>query len=87
MILIVGLRAKKLFSPLYMQVKELSDFGNRVRSLRLERGLTQVQLGNIANFDRNYIGMVERGERNPSLINLHRIAKAFRISMSELFDY
>ena len=70
-----------------MQVKELSDFGKRVRSLRLERGLTQVQLGNIANFDRNYIGMVERGERNPSLINLHRIAKAFGIPMSELFDY
>lgn len=70
-----------------MQVKELSDFGKRVRSLRLAKGLTQVQLGEIANFDRNYIGMIERGERNPSLINLHRIAKALNISLSELFDY
>ena len=70
-----------------MQVKELIDFGKRVRSLRLAKGLTQVQLGEIANFDRNYIGMIERGERNPSLINLHRIAKALNISLSELFDY
>lgn len=60
-------------------------FGSRVRELRKSRGLSQEAFADIAGLDRSYIGGVERGDRNISLINIKRISVALGISMEELF--
>lgn len=62
-------------------------FGERIRVLRLEQKWSQEELADKAGFHRTYIGMVERGERNPSLVNIHRFAITFKINLKELFDY
>lgn len=63
----------------------LISFGKRVKELRKQQGLSQENLALICDLDRSYIGGVERGERNISLINLFKIAKALDISLSDLF--
>lgn len=65
----------------------LIAFGLRVKALRLKRNLTQVQLADKGGFDRNYIGMIERGERNPSLINLQRLADSLEVELSILMKF
>ncbi len=67
-----------------MEGSILLKFGQRVRELRTERNLTQQQLADISGLHKNYIGMVERGERNPSLVNIEILAKSFEINISEL---
>lgn len=69
-----------------MKKEILIKFGNQVRQLRKERRLSQQQLADITGFHRNYIGMIERGERNPSLVNMEVFATAFGISLSELIS-
>ena len=59
-------------------------FGARMRQIRKLRGLTQEALALSCNLDRSYIGGVERGERNVSLVNIHRIAKALGVRPYEL---
>lgn len=67
--------------------KYLVQFGKYLRTLRKERALTQLDLAVKGGFDRNYIGMLERGERNPSLLNLIRLADALEISIYELMKF
>ncbi len=64
----------------------LIKFGQRIRTLRKERSLNQEQLAELTGFHRNYIGMIERGERNPALKNIQIFAEKFEISLSELFN-
>lgn len=63
----------------------VKKFGKRVRQLRLERGLTQEALGNKCDLDLTYIGRIERGEQNSSLIVIGAIAKGLGVSLEELF--
>lgn len=65
----------------------LVRFGKRIRELRRGRELSQKQLGELTGFHHNYVGMIERGERNPSLENIAVFANAFEISLSELFTF
>lgn len=65
----------------------LIQFGSRIRELRKDKGLSQEQLAELTGFHRTYIGMVERGERNPALINIEIFAKTFKISLAELFIF
>lgn len=67
-----------------MEESILIKFGQRVRELRQEKNLTQQQLADISGLHKNYIGMIERGERNPSLVNIEILSKSFEISISEL---
>lgn len=62
------------------------SFGERVRLLRNARGISQEQLALVCGLDRTYIGGVERGERNVSLINIYKIAVALDVSVKELFN-
>ena len=62
----------------------LLAFGSGVRRLRVERGMSQEQLAELAGLNRTYLGDVERGERNVSLINIHRIARALDVPTGEL---
>lgn len=61
-------------------------FGNHVRRLRLDRRLSQEKLAELADLHRNYVGGVERGERNIALINILRLARALRVKPAHLFD-
>jgi transcriptional regulator with XRE-family HTH domain len=66
----------------------LRKFGKRVQELRLQKGITsQIALANKAKMDRTYIGGIERGERNLSLENIEKIAKALNIKLEELFKF
>ncbi len=60
----------------------LQTFGQRVRTLRQRKGLTQETLADGAGLDRSYIGGVERGERNVPLANIQKIAKVLGVSVS-----
>ena len=60
-------------------------FGQRVRELRKEKGFSQEALALTCDIDRTYIGGVERGERNVSLLNIQKIADALGVSARELF--
>lgn len=61
-------------------------FGERVRALRQERGLSQERLAEMAGVHRTYLSSLERGERNVSLDNIHAIAEALGVSPAELFE-
>ena len=61
-------------------------FGRRLRKLRTEKGLSQEALALDCDLDRTYIGGIERGERNVSLINIEKIAAALGIPVRELFS-
>ena len=64
----------------------LIRFGDKVRKLRKERAISQEELAHQANLHRTYIGMIERGEKNITLINIKKIANAFNITIKALFD-
>jgi transcriptional regulator with XRE-family HTH domain len=65
----------------------LKIFGNRLRNLRKERNFTQADFSKKTGLHKNYIGMIERGERNPSLVNIEIIAKGLDISISDLMNF
>jgi transcriptional regulator with XRE-family HTH domain len=61
------------------------SFGKAVRQRRHKLGVSQEAFADLCDLDRTYVGGIERGERNVALINIQKIARAFRISISELF--
>lgn len=64
----------------------LRRFGDKVRRLRLRKGITsQMELALKTGLDRTYIGGIERGERNVALRNIEKIAKALGVPIEELF--
>jgi transcriptional regulator with XRE-family HTH domain len=65
----------------------LRQFGNRIRALRQKRGWSQEELAHQCQLDRSYIGGVERGQRNVSLMNVQKIAKALNVPLRVLFDH
>ncbi|MBR7782344.1 helix-turn-helix domain-containing protein [Undibacterium luofuense] len=67
-----------------MVQQELLQFGLRVKALRTALGISQEQLGLIAELDRTYISGIERGIRNVSLLNIHRIARALQVPIVDL---
>jgi transcriptional regulator with XRE-family HTH domain len=62
----------------------LVSFGNLLRSIREEVGLSQENLALKAGLHRNYIGILERGEQNPSLLVMLKISKALGVTLAEL---
>lgn len=70
-----------------MQVKSVTHkrLGQRIKQLRKEKDMTQEDLAFKAGVDRSYMGFVERGERNPTLTKLNKIAQSLKVSLSELF--
>lgn len=64
-----------------------TNFGQRIRHLRGERGLTQEETAHRAGVHVTYLSGIERGVRNPSLRNIRAIAAALDVSMSDLFAF
>jgi transcriptional regulator with XRE-family HTH domain len=60
-------------------------FGGAVRGRRKKLGLSQEEFADLCGLDRTYMGGIERGERNVSLVNIKKIAQALDISLAELF--
>lgn len=64
----------------------LIKFGERVRKIRKERALSQEELAHKADLHRTYIGMIERAEKNITLLNIEKIANALEVNIKELID-
>ena len=60
-------------------------FGKAVRKCRHKLGVSQEEFADLCGLDRTYIGGIERGERNTSLVNIEKIAKALKVPLSRLF--
>ena len=63
----------------------LVRFGNKVREVRQKIGISQEELADRAGVHRTYIGMVERAEKNITLLNIEKIAEALGITLGNLF--
>jgi len=71
-----------------MRENKTAEFlGRRIRSVRKSRNLTQEQLGERSRISYKHLGAIERGEENPSLSVLQKIAKGLEVEISELFSF
>jgi transcriptional regulator with XRE-family HTH domain len=68
-----------------MARRELRSFGAAVRRRRTQLAISQEKLAERAGLHRTYVSGIERGERNVGLVNVHRLAKALGVPVSELF--
>ena len=71
-----------------MEAKQniLIKFGERVREIRKEKGLSQEELAHKADLHRTYIGMIERAEKNITLLNIEKIANALEVSIKTILE-
>ena len=68
-----------------MDIKK--KFGEKVKKLRLDRGLSQEGLANEANLDRTYIPGIEKGERNVSITVIEKLSIALKVDIRDLFSW
>lgn len=69
-----------------MKKEILIKFGKKVREIRIKQNLSQEKLATKAGVHRTYIGMIERAEKNITLENIEKVAKALGLSVKELFN-
>ena len=69
-----------------MSKRDLQKFGKRLKALRVDRKLTQLELAEMLDLSPNFVGMVERGERNTTVENVFKIARALQVKPNELFE-
>lgn len=62
----------------------LKKFGQKLRDERAKKGLSQEELADEAGIHRTYVGMIERGQKNVTLKNLKKLAKALKLTLEEL---
>jgi XRE family transcriptional regulator, regulator of sulfur utilization len=65
----------------------LNKLGERIRFLRKEKNLSQERLGELSDIHTNYIGAIERGEKNVTVESLFKVARGLGVSMDELFRH
>ena len=63
---------------------EVIQFGKKLREARLKKVLSQGDVARILGVHRSYISGLERGRRNPSLLTVHKVAKAIGVSTNDL---
>jgi len=64
---------------------KLKAFGEKIRKIRIERGLSQEKLAFMSGLHRTYVGAIERGERNVSFKNIEKLAKTLKVNLEDLF--
>ncbi len=64
-----------------------TKLGKSIRELRTAKGYSQEKLAEMANMHWTYLGGIERGERNPTLINIEKLAIALDVPLPELFSF
>ncbi|OGG30276.1 transcriptional regulator [Candidatus Gottesmanbacteria bacterium RIFCSPLOWO2_01_FULL_46_21] len=69
-----------------MKKDVLIKFGQRVREERVKQKLSQEEFADIAGVHRTYVGMIERAEKNITLANIHKIAKALKLPINKLLE-
>ena len=69
-----------------MKKEILIKFGDKVRKERMKLGLSQEELATKAGVHRTYIGMIERAEKNITLGNIEKVAKALNLKLSDFFS-
>jgi len=62
----------------------LIKFGKRVRQVRDKSGMSQEKIAELADLHRNFIGLIERGQRNVTLLSIEKIARALKTTPSKL---
>lgn len=67
--------------------KTLKDFGNNLRNIRKSLNLSQEQVADKANLHRTYIGMLERGEKNITFLNILKVSKALKKTPAQLMEF
>jgi len=77
-------RSQLILNFAIMDIKK--KFGEKVKLLRQEKGLSQEKFAHLADIDRTYISSIEKGERNVSIVVVERIAKALSVKIATLFD-
>ncbi len=60
-------------------------FGQRLREIRQKKGLSQEELAFLAGLHRTYVSSAERGQRNVSLVNIEKLARALEVDITEMF--
>lgn len=65
---------------------KLKNLGSRIRRMRTEKSISQEELADRAGVHRTYVGMIERGEKNITVLSAEKIAAALGVSISELFE-
>ncbi len=65
----------------------LLKFGRKIRAEREKRKLSQEKLGEKADVHRTYVGMIERGEKNITLLNIEKFAAALDLQLKQLMDF
>lgn len=75
---------QQLTTFVLMDIKQ--RFGEKIKLLRKERGLSQERLANLAEIDRTYLPAIEKGERNVSIEIVEKLAIALNVKIKDLFD-
>lgn len=70
-----------------MNTKILNKLGNKLKCIRKEKGFTQEQLAEQVNIHPTYVGKIESGKNNISVILLYKISRALGVKLSEIFDF
>ncbi|MBP3821549.1 helix-turn-helix transcriptional regulator [bacterium] len=70
-----------------MNTKILSNLGNKLKILRKQKGLTQEQLAEKVNVHPTYIGKIESGKNNISVLLLFKISRALDVKLLDIFDF
>lgn len=70
-----------------LSATQLRAFGATLRLIRTDAGLTQEQLGNASGLRRTYVGEIETGERNPTVVTIWKLASALRVSPRSFFPH
>ena len=69
-----------------MTIEEKLDIViTRIRKIRIEKGISQQELANIANFSQSFLANVESGKKKPSVMTILRIAEALNVNPREFF--
>ena len=65
----------------------LKKFGKRLQEIRKEKKVSQEELASKLHMHRTYVGMIERGERNPTVRTLYKIASSLKVKSSDLLPF